>query len=134
MADQKNLFLAIALSLVILITWNVLVEQPNLERDKAAFEQQIENATPLSNYLFDNLIELHKINLGSNEGKSALRAYASALINQIPDPYFQELLEKRLDERTGFDNSRRQPRKKHNETSPKENSDNIILNILFKHH
>ncbi|MBO88002.1 MAG: membrane protein insertase YidC [Rickettsiales bacterium] len=40
MADQKNLFLAIALSLVILITWNVLVEQPNLERDKAAFEQQ----------------------------------------------------------------------------------------------
>ncbi|AUI85242.1 DNA primase [Vibrio azureus] len=85
---------------------------------KAAFEQQIENATPLSNYLFDNLIELHKINLGSNEGKSALRAYASALINQIPDPYFQELLEKRLDERTGFDNSRRQPRKKHNETRP----------------
>ena len=40
MADQKNLFLAIALSLVILITWNVLVEQPNIERDKAAFEQK----------------------------------------------------------------------------------------------
>ncbi|GEM74271.1 DNA primase [Vibrio sagamiensis] len=83
---------------------------------KAAFEQQIENATPLSNYLFDNLIELHKINLGSNEGKSALRAYASALINKIPDPYFQELLEKRLDERTGFDHSRRQLRKKNTKT------------------
>ncbi|AGQ99275.1 DNA primase [Vibrio parahaemolyticus] len=85
---------------------------------KAAFEQQIEQATPLSSYLFDNLIELHQINLGNNEGKSALRAYASALIDKIPDPYFQELLEKLLDERTGFDNRLRQPRKKISETRP----------------
>ncbi|HIF5651459.1 TPA: DNA primase [Vibrio parahaemolyticus] len=85
---------------------------------KAAFEQQIEQATPLSSYLFDNLIELHQINLGNNEGKSALRAYSSALIDKIPDPYFQELLEKLLDERTGFDNRLRQPRKKISETRP----------------
>ncbi|ELB2060951.1 DNA primase [Vibrio parahaemolyticus] len=85
---------------------------------KAAFEQQIEQATPLSSYLFDNLIELHQINLGNNEGKSALRAYASALIDKIPDPYFQELLEKLLDERTGFDNRLRQPRKKISGTRP----------------
>ncbi|UYI47482.1 DNA primase [Vibrio natriegens] len=85
---------------------------------KAAFEQQIEQATPLSSYLFDNLIELHQLNLGNNEGKSALRAYASALIEKIPDPYFQELLEKLLDERTGFDNRLRQSRKKVNETRP----------------
>ncbi|MBE4110770.1 DNA primase, partial [Vibrio parahaemolyticus] len=85
---------------------------------KAAFEQQIEQATPLSSYLFDNLIELHQINLGNNEGKSALRAYASTLIDKIPDPYFQELLEKLLDERTGFDNRLRQPRKKISETRP----------------
>ncbi|MGR5195175.1 DNA primase [Vibrio rotiferianus] len=85
---------------------------------KQAFEQQIEQATPLSSYLFDNLIELHQINLGNNEGKSALRAYASALIDKIPDPYFQELLEKLLDERTGFDNRLRQPRKKASETRP----------------
>ena len=85
---------------------------------KQAFEQQIEQATPLSSYLFDNLIELHQINLGNNEGKSALRAYASALIDNIPDPYFQELLEKLLDERTGFDNRLRQPRKKTGESRP----------------
>ncbi|EFO47341.1 DNA primase [Vibrio parahaemolyticus AQ4037] len=85
---------------------------------KAAFEQQIEQATPLSSYLFDNLIELHQINLGNNEGKSALRAYASALIDKIPDPYFQELLEELLHERTGFDNRLRQPRKKISETRP----------------
>ncbi|MFM2588821.1 DNA primase [Vibrio sp. TBV020] len=85
---------------------------------KEAFEQQIEQATPLSSYLFDNLIEIHQLNLGSNEGKSALRAHASALIEKIPDPYFQELLEKLLDERTGFDNRLRQPRKKQSETRP----------------
>ncbi|RJX67398.1 DNA primase [Vibrio sinensis] len=85
---------------------------------KEAFEQQIEVATPLSSYLFDNLIEIHQLNLGSNEGKSALRAHASALIDKIPDPYFQELLEKLLDERTGFDNQLRQYKKKRIETQP----------------
>ncbi|WP_159739288.1 DNA primase [Vibrio atypicus] len=85
---------------------------------KEAFEQQVQQATPLSSYLFDNLIEIHQINLGNTEGKSALRAHASALINKIPDPYFQELLEKLLDERTGFDNQLRQPRKKTSETRP----------------
>ncbi|MEF1288634.1 DNA primase [Vibrio sp. M260118] len=85
---------------------------------KEAFEQRIEQATPLSSYLFDNLIEINNLNLGSNEGKSALRAHASALIDKIPDPYFQELLEKLLDERTGFDNRLRQARKKSSETRP----------------
>lgn len=85
---------------------------------KEALEQKIEQATPLSSYLFDNLIEIHQLNLGSHEGKSALRAHASALIDKIPDPYFQELLEKLLDERTGFDNRLRQARKKNTETRP----------------
>ncbi len=85
---------------------------------KEAFEQRIEQATPLSSYLFDNLIEINNLNLGSNEGKSALRAHASALIDKIPDPYFQELLEKLLDERTGFDNRLRQARQKSSETRP----------------
>ncbi|MGF1742715.1 DNA primase [Vibrio profundum] len=81
------------------------------QNGREAFELQIKNAIPLSSYLFDNLIELHQINLGSQEGKSALRAQASQLINKIPDPYFQEMLEKLLDERTGFDNQFRRKRK-----------------------
>jgi YidC/Oxa1 family membrane protein insertase len=40
MADQKNLFLAVALSIVILITWNVMVEQPKIEKERIALEQQ----------------------------------------------------------------------------------------------
>lgn len=81
------------------------------QNGREAFELQIKNAIPLSSYLFDNLIELQQINLGSQEGKSALRAQASQLINKIPDPYFQETLEKLLDERTGFDNQFRRKRK-----------------------
>lgn len=81
------------------------------QNGREAFERQIKNAIPLSSYLFDNLIELHQIDLGSQEGKSALRAQASQLINKIPDPYFQETLEKLLDERTGFDNQFRRKRK-----------------------
>lgn len=80
------------------------------ENGQEAFEQLVQNATPLSTYLFDNLIEIHKLNLGATEGKSALRAHASALISKIPDSYFQELLEKLLDERTGFDNQLRRAR------------------------
>ncbi len=40
MADQKNLMLAVLLSIVILITWNVMVEQPKMEKQQAALEQQ----------------------------------------------------------------------------------------------
>ena len=64
------------------------------ENGQEAFEQLVQNATPLSTYLFDNLIEIHKLNLGTTEGKSALRAHASALINKIPDSYFQETARK----------------------------------------
>jgi DNA primase len=93
------------------------------QHGKEAFEEQVKNATPLSSYLFENLIELHQLNLGTNEGKSALRAYASELINKIPDPYFQELLEKLLDEKTGFDNQLRKPKKRQSESIPKPHSD-----------
>ncbi len=88
------------------------------QHGKEAFEQLVHQATPLSSYLFDNLIEIHQLNLGTTEGKSALRAHATALINKIPDSYFQELLEKLLDERTGFDNQRRAPKRHQNETRP----------------
>ncbi|HHB1315493.1 TPA: DNA primase [Vibrio cholerae] len=85
---------------------------------KADFEQQVANATPLSQYLFENLIELHQINLGSHEGKSALRAVATPLIDKIPDPFLQEILEKLLDERTGFDHQLRRKKARKTENRP----------------
>ncbi|EOW2078510.1 DNA primase [Vibrio mimicus] len=85
---------------------------------KADLEQQLANATPLSQYLFDNLIELHQLNLGSHEGKSALRALATPLIDKIPDPFLQEILEKLLDERTGFDHQLRRKKARNSENRP----------------
>ncbi|EPE37745.1 DNA primase [Candidatus Photodesmus anomalopis] len=71
---------------------------------KNKFERLIEGATSLSTYLFQNLIKIHKLNLGTDEGKSAFRSYVIKLIDKIPDYQFQELLGKLLDQRTGFDN------------------------------
>ncbi len=40
MGEQKNLLLAVALSITILIAWNVMIEQPKLEKQRALHEQQ----------------------------------------------------------------------------------------------
>lgn len=67
---------------------------------KENFEQQVKNATPLSEYLFNNLAQ--QVSLGNNEGKAALAALATPLITKIPDEYLQAQLLKILGERTGF--------------------------------
>ncbi|HGS4461461.1 TPA: DNA primase [Vibrio metschnikovii] len=69
---------------------------------KENFEQAVQNAKPLSSYLFENLIETHKLNLGTVEGKSTLRTLANELINKIPDIGFQQELDEKLDKLTGF--------------------------------
>ncbi|CCO45330.1 DNA primase [Vibrio nigripulchritudo SOn1] len=84
---------------------------------KEAFEEQVRSAIPLSQYLIDNLIEKHSIDLGSSEGKSALRNLSTALINQIPDSDFQDELDEKIDKLTGF-MGHRIKRKKHIEKVP----------------
>jgi len=84
---------------------------------KDAFEEQVKAATPLSQYLIGNLVETHHINLGTSEGKSALRNSANALIEKIPDMSFQEELEEKLDKITGF-MGHREKRKVRQETRP----------------
>ncbi|WP_332398684.1 DNA primase [Vibrio metschnikovii] len=69
---------------------------------KENFEQAVQSAKPLSSYLFENLIETHKLNLGTVEGKSTLRTLANELINKIPDVGFQQELDEKLDKLTGF--------------------------------
>ncbi len=69
---------------------------------KESFEQAVQDAKPLSSYLFENLIEVNQLNLGTIEGKSTLRTLANQLINQIPDPGFQQELDGKLDKLTGF--------------------------------
>lgn len=66
---------------------------------KQAFEQEMANATPLSEYLFNNLTD--QVQVGSNEGKAALEALAKPLIEKIPDEHLQAQLFKMLGQKTG---------------------------------
>lgn len=66
---------------------------------KEAFEKEVQNATPLSEYLFTNLTS--QVKVGSNEGKAALAALATPLIEKVPDNFLQAQLFKILGERTG---------------------------------
>ncbi|MDB1122950.1 DNA primase [Vibrio sp. kj40-1] len=65
-----------------------------------AFEQEVKNATPLSEYLFSNLTD--QVQVGSDEGKAALSALAVPLIEKIPDEHLQAQLLKILGQKTGI--------------------------------
>ena len=57
---------------------------------KEAFENLLSKAVPLSKFFFDNLLQRHSV--GSNEGKSALKAEARPLIEKIHGDNQRELL------------------------------------------
>ncbi|MEH6470536.1 MAG: DNA primase [Halopseudomonas sp.] len=65
-----------------------------------AFNQRIEQALPLSQFLFDNLSE--GIDLGSGEGSARLGALAVPLIEKIPGQFFQQQMRKQLSEISGI--------------------------------
>lgn len=76
---------------------------------KAAFEQQLHDAEPLSKYLFSHLLQ--QVDIGNNEGRAALEALAQPLIEKIPDDALQNQLFKLLEEKTGI---YKKPVRKHN--------------------
>lgn len=62
---------------------------------KEAFEQQLEaKSLPLSRYLFDTLLQQH--NIGSFEGKAALKAAALPLIDKVAGEHQRSLLQGEL--------------------------------------
>ncbi|MDF9389765.1 DNA primase [Vibrio sp. 1151_11] len=94
---------------------------------KAAFEQLVQDAEPLSKYLFTNL--LLQVDVGNNEGKAALEALALPLINKVPDTSLQAQLLKILGQKTGIykkpslpesDKHRSQPHKELKRTPMRE--------------
>ena len=71
-----------------------------VRRDGApGFEAYLQNATPLSQFLFDSLAV--DVNLGTLEGKGRLAERAKPLLAQIPDGAFADLMQQRLTELTG---------------------------------
>ena len=66
---------------------------------KEAFEARLVNATPLSDFLFDNLLE--RIDITSMDGKASLAKTARPLLAAIPESIFRDLMYQRLSELVG---------------------------------
>ena len=70
----------------------------NLGTEK--FKSQIENATPLSEFLFEELTDGIDINTG--EGKAKLSKLSAPKINRIPQGVFKQLMLEELSQKTGI--------------------------------
>lgn len=66
----------------------------------AAFDARLVQATPLSQFFFDELSR--EINLGTLDGKARLAERARPMLAQIPDGAFGDLMRQRLAELTGI--------------------------------
>ncbi|KAF1711903.1 DNA primase [Pseudoxanthomonas sangjuensis] len=65
----------------------------------AAFDARLKDATPLSQFFFDELSK--EVNLRTLDGKARLAERAKPLLAQIPDGAFGDLMRQRLTEITG---------------------------------
>ncbi len=64
------------------------------------FDSRLQNATPLSQFFFDEISK--DISLGSMEGKARLAERAKPMLAKIPDGAFADLMFQRLGEMTGL--------------------------------
>lgn len=74
---------------------------------REGFEARLQDATPLSRFLFDSLAD--GVNLSTLEGKGRLAERAKPLLAQIPDGAFADLMRQRLTELTGVGARTAQP-------------------------
>ncbi|MFW2371766.1 MAG: DNA primase [Gammaproteobacteria bacterium] len=68
-----------------------------------AFEQRLQSATPLSEFLLDSLSE--SLDLSSVDARSRLAEKAKPLISRLPDGVFKDLLTDQLAQRVGMTRS-----------------------------
>ena len=71
------------------------------ESGQAGFESMLDNATPLSEFLFDHAAA--NLNLATIDGRARLTKSAVPLIQQLPEGAFKQLMEGELANRTGLD-------------------------------
>lgn len=76
-----------------------LVRQEGAEK----FEQRVDNAQPLSDYLFESAGK--GFNLASADGKAAMSSRALAMISKLPSGAFKQILHSELGSRTGLADS-----------------------------
>ena len=75
---------------------------------KEKFEQRLDNATPLSDFLFDTLKQ--KININTMDGRAQLAESAKPLLAQINESVFKDLLFEKLSELVGMSHQKLQQR------------------------
>ncbi len=66
---------------------------------KEGFEKRIKEATPLSDYFFNELS--HDVEMGSLDGRARLAERARPLIAKLPDGAFRDLMAQELEKRSG---------------------------------
>ncbi|MGM3190894.1 DNA primase [Dickeya dadantii subsp. dieffenbachiae] len=70
------------------------------QEGKAAFEQRIEQAMPLSAFLFDSL--LHQVDMSTPDGRAKLSTLALPLIGQVPGETLRLYLRQQLGNKLGL--------------------------------
>ncbi|MEW9622756.1 DNA primase [Rhodanobacter geophilus] len=66
---------------------------------REGFEQRLKNATPLSDYFFDELAR--DVDMASLDGRARLAERARPLIARLPDGAFRDLMAQELEKRSG---------------------------------
>jgi len=74
---------------------------------KSTFEERIQNATPLSQFLFDKLSE--QVDMGSLDGRARLDELAKPLLARLPQGTFKEMMHEHLDKLVGREAKRFTP-------------------------
>ncbi|MFO6424158.1 DNA primase [Motilimonas sp. KMU-193] len=64
------------------------------QEGKEAFEQRLAKATPLSDFLFDNLLQ--QVDMGSRDSKTKLAQLAMPLIAKLPNNVFSHMMKEKL--------------------------------------
>ncbi len=85
---------------------------------KQAFETRLNDAMPLSQFLFDKLLK--EIDTDSMDGKARLAKNAKPLLATIPESVFRDLMYKRLAELVGISDQRLQGEQASSETEIKK--------------
>lgn len=83
---------------------------------KDAFETRLQNAIPLSEFLFEKLQK--EIDTSSMDGKARLAKTAKPLLASIPESVFRDLMYKRLSELVGISDQKLQGEHEPAETKP----------------
>jgi DNA primase len=87
---------------------------------KQAFEIRLDNALPLSEFLFDKLLQ--EVDTNSMDGKARLAKIAKPLLATIPESVFRDLMYQRLAELVGISDQRLQGEQASPETAVKKQS------------